>query len=77
MKYDTIIIGMGPSSVFCAYELLKLKTNRKILLIENEISAILINTKKLDKRAIVEPPNNNVIRGPREGFIEDINTNIN
>lgn len=34
MKYDTIIIGMGPSSVFCAYELLKLKTNRKILLIE-------------------------------------------
>ena len=34
MKYDTIIIGMGPSSVFCAYELQKLKTNRKILLIE-------------------------------------------
>lgn len=34
MKYDTIVIGMGPSSVFCAYELLKLKTNRKILLIE-------------------------------------------
>lgn len=34
MKYDTIIIGMGPSSVFCAYELLKLKTDRKILLIE-------------------------------------------
>ena len=55
----------------------KLTRGEKILLIENEISAILINTKKLEKRAIVEPPNNNVIRGPREGFIEDINTNIN
>lgn len=34
MKYDVIIVGMGPSSVFCAYELLKLKSNKKILLIE-------------------------------------------
>ena len=33
-KYDLIIVGMGPSSVFCAYELLELKTNKKILLIE-------------------------------------------
>lgn len=33
-KYDIIIIGMGPSSAFCAYELVKLNSNKKILLIE-------------------------------------------
>ena len=33
-KYDVIAIGMGPSSVFMAYELIKLKKYKKILLIE-------------------------------------------
>lgn len=33
-KYDLIIVGMGPSSIFCAYELTKLKYSGKILLIE-------------------------------------------
>ncbi len=33
-KYDVIIIGMGPSSIFCAYEMTKLNKNKKILLIE-------------------------------------------
>lgn len=55
----------------------KLARGEKVLIIENEEVCILINAKKLEKRAIVEPPNNNVVRGPREGFIEDINTNIN
>jgi len=34
MDYDVIIIGMGPSSIFCAYEMTKLNKNKKILLIE-------------------------------------------
>ena len=33
-KYDIVIVGMGPSSIFCAYELIKLNSNKKILLIE-------------------------------------------
>ncbi len=33
-KYDIIIVGMGPSSIFCAYELIKNNINKKILLIE-------------------------------------------
>lgn len=33
-KYDLIIVGMGPSSIFCAYELLKNRYNKKILLVE-------------------------------------------
>ena len=33
-KYDVIVVGMGPSSAFFAYENIKLKTNKKILLID-------------------------------------------
>lgn len=33
-KYDAIIIGMGPSGIFCAYELIQLKKSKNILLIE-------------------------------------------
>ena len=34
MKYDIIAVGMGPSSVFLAYELVKLGKAKNILLIE-------------------------------------------
>lgn len=34
MKYDAIIVGAGPSGIFCAYELIKNKPNSKILIIE-------------------------------------------
>ena len=28
-KYDVIVVGMGPSSIFCAYELIQLKKYKK------------------------------------------------
>ena len=33
-NYDVIIIGAGPSGIFCAYELIHAKKNLKILMIE-------------------------------------------
>ncbi|MBE6015266.1 MAG: NAD(P)/FAD-dependent oxidoreductase [Lachnospiraceae bacterium] len=33
-KYDVIIIGAGPSGIFCAYELVKQKKDIKVLMIE-------------------------------------------
>ena len=33
-KFDVIIIGAGPSGIFCAYELLKNKPDMKVLIIE-------------------------------------------
>jgi uncharacterized FAD-dependent dehydrogenase len=33
-KYDLIIVGAGPSGIFLAYELIKLKVNKNILIIE-------------------------------------------
>ncbi len=37
---------------------------------------IKVNTRKYDKRAVEEPPTETVMRGPREGFIEDLKTNL-
>ena len=34
MKYDVIIIGAGPSGIFCAYELIRSNPEMKILMIE-------------------------------------------
>jgi len=34
MKYDLIVVGMGPSAVFLAYELIKLNNYKNILLID-------------------------------------------
>ena len=33
-SYDVIIIGAGPSGIFCAYELIRQKPEMKILMIE-------------------------------------------
>ena len=33
-SYDAIVIGMGPSGIFCAYELIQLKKAKNILLID-------------------------------------------
>ena len=33
-KYDAIVIGMGPSGIFFAYELIQLKKAKNILLID-------------------------------------------
>ena len=34
MKYDVIVVGAGPSSAFLAYELIQLKSDKKVLLID-------------------------------------------
>lgn len=55
----------------------KLTRGQKVLLIDGCKDAIIIDTKKIEKRTIMEPPNNNILRGPREGFVEDLNSNMN
>ena len=47
-----------------------------ILFLDGEQKGHLISIRKFDKRAIAEPPTSNVLKGPREGFIEEIKTNI-
>ncbi len=47
-----------------------------VVCVGEEGDYLVCNLRKWDKRAIVEPPTSTVMRGPREGFIEDIKTNL-
>lgn len=46
-----------------------------LLLRQNSNEIIYINTKDWERRSITEPVSENVLRGPREGFTESLNTN--
>nr|WP_232337035.1 spore germination protein [Lysinibacillus timonensis] len=48
---------------------------KAILFVEGLSDAFLIDTFKTDKRSITQPETEQVIRGPRDGFIENIQTN--
>ncbi len=54
----------------------KLLEGATILLLEGEASAIIINSIEWNGRSVSEPETEAVIRGPREGFTEDLLTNI-
>jgi len=47
-----------------------------VIFIEGITGYLVISAKKWDKRGVSEPLNETVIRGPKEGFIEDFKTNI-
>lgn len=55
----------------------KLCRGEKVIFVNDIEEALIVNSKRIEKRSIIEPPTNNVINGPREGFIEDVNSNIN
>ncbi len=55
---------------------LKIAEGDIILFFDGEDCGNLISLRKFDKRAVVEPPTSNVLKGPREGFIEEIKTNV-
>ena len=47
-----------------------------VLAIEGENEYISFPVIGYEKRSITEPPTSSVLKGPREGFVEDINVNI-
>lgn len=47
-----------------------------IVIVDGVDGFVVANTRKYDKRAITEPPTSNVMQGPREGFVEDVKTNL-
>ncbi len=47
-----------------------------LLLVDGYSSGIVVGAKFLPVRAITEPPTDVTVKGPREGFIEDIKTNM-
>ncbi|MEF3303278.1 spore germination protein [Paenibacillus sp. GYB003] len=51
-------------------------SGKTVVVIEAMHEAFVIGTRNIDKRGIEQPETEQVIRGPREGFIEPIATNI-
>ncbi len=47
-----------------------------LLCVENDARYLVINTRSYTTRSVTEPPTETVMRGPREGFIEDLKTNL-
>ena len=47
-----------------------------ILVIDTISSAISFGMRQFEKRAITEPPTSTVLKGPREGFVENLPVNI-
>ncbi|WP_449540403.1 spore germination protein [Ferdinandcohnia sp. Marseille-Q9671] len=47
-----------------------------IVLIENSDKALLLDAYKPEKRGLTQPETERVVRGPRDGFIEQIMTNV-
>ena len=47
-----------------------------LLLIDGLKSGLIVGAKLLPVRAVMEPPTDVAVKGPREGFIEDVKTNM-
>ncbi len=54
----------------------KLIHNNLIIFVQGKKEALSVDLEKYPVRTPAEPPTSSVIRGPREGFVEDIKTNI-
>ena len=50
--------------------------NGAVVIDVNKKEFLAINLAGYSKRSITEPPTASVVRGPREGFIEDVETNL-
>jgi hypothetical protein len=51
-------------------------TGAAILMLEGDNKGLILPVQGLAKRKIAEPQSEKLIRGPKEGFIEDLSTNI-
>ncbi|MCL2675633.1 MAG: spore germination protein [Firmicutes bacterium] len=47
-----------------------------VVVVDGMEGFLVISTRKWETRAIAEPPSEAVLRGPREGFIEDLRVNL-
>ncbi len=54
----------------------KITNGDSLILIDNFSEGISVACKKHATRAVAEPPTSTVIKGPREGFVESLQTNL-
>lgn len=76
VKNNVILISEVEESTNVLKTAQHISHGKTILMLENYNKAIVISIDKLKERAITEPPTSAVLKGPREGFNENIKTNI-
>lgn len=54
----------------------EVSSGNPVVLIDQQLHGISVGLSKWDKRSIQEPTAESVVRGPRDGFIETLSTNI-
>ncbi len=57
----------------CTKEILD---GNSLLLIDSLATGFIVGAKLIPNRAVMEPPTDVAVKGPREGFIEDVKTNM-
>ncbi|MEG1581755.1 MAG: spore germination protein [Clostridia bacterium] len=82
---SNIIENLYSKFISCGTSVIRLKNKNvyeeimcgnAVIVIDGEPEILSCAVQGYEKRAIVEPPTASVLKGPREGFIEDISTNI-
>lgn len=51
-------------------------SNKVLIFLEKESGCLAVDIEKYPVRLPAEPPTSSVVKGPREGFVEDIKTNL-
>ena len=73
---DQLYFGEGEWVTDFSTVIKALMTGFSVILVHGIDAALLLNTRKIDQRSIDQPKTEQVIRGPREGFIERLETNL-
>lgn len=70
----TVTVARSETSLDKAVE--ELLSGKTLILVEGETQLIVMDAKAFEMRTIEEPTIESVVRGPREGFNENLDTNI-
>lgn len=68
--------GVAVQQITSYYMALELLLNGHTLVFDNNDGAFSVDTRVAFGRSVAEPPTSMVMRGPREGFVEDVKANI-
>lgn len=72
----SIMAGATVSKITSLQQAIDDYTNGHSLVFDESGNAISVDTRTSLARGVVEPPTSMVLRGPREGFVEDVKANI-
>lgn len=73
-----ITVPFGETESFCDENkaISMILDGNAVLILDNSADMLAFPSKKWAQRAVTEPPTSAVVRGPREGFNEDLRTNM-